>query len=227
MFYKIAHRGASGYLPENTLKSFQKAISLKANAIELDVRLSKDGVPVIIHDKKINRLSQEKGLVKNKSLLELEKLGFFSLEKILNNIPKKTIINIEIKEKKSIKPLINLLQTLTQQNKIIINNFIISSFNFSILNYFHSLMPEIKIGMLVKRKFFLPFQKTAYLKKLKKINAFSVHIHYKNITPYLIQYFHQYNLLVFAYTINSKKKVLQLKKWKIDGIFSDYPDILS
>lgn len=72
----IAHRGASKYAPENTKSAFEKAIELKADGIETDVQLSKDGVLVIIHDYKVNRTSNESGKVNNYNLSELKKFDF-------------------------------------------------------------------------------------------------------------------------------------------------------
>jgi len=69
---KIAHRGAKGYEPENTLKSFQKALDLNADGIELDVHLSADGHIIVIHDETIDRTTNGKGFVNTLSLSELK-----------------------------------------------------------------------------------------------------------------------------------------------------------
>ena len=58
----FAHRGASGYAPENTLDAFLLAIEQGADGIELDVQLSKDGVPVVIHDETVDRVTGQSGL---------------------------------------------------------------------------------------------------------------------------------------------------------------------
>src|SRR5699024_5745889 len=72
----IAHRGASTYAPENTLAAFQKALDQQANGIELDVRLTKDNVPVICHDATVNRTSNGKGYIHNMTVSQLKKLDF-------------------------------------------------------------------------------------------------------------------------------------------------------
>ena len=72
----LAHRGASGYAPENTLASFRKAIQLGADGFELDVQLTKDGEIVVIHDEWLERVSDGKGFVKDYTLEELRKLNF-------------------------------------------------------------------------------------------------------------------------------------------------------
>lgn len=71
-----AHRGASGYAPENTMEAFSEAVRRKADGIELDVQLTKDGEIVVIHDEKLERVSNGTGWVKDYTLKELRKLNF-------------------------------------------------------------------------------------------------------------------------------------------------------
>ena len=71
-----AHRGASGYMPENTLPSFQKAVELGADGIELDIQLSKDGEIVVCHDEMVDRTSNAKGWLKDYTLAELKEMDF-------------------------------------------------------------------------------------------------------------------------------------------------------
>ena len=70
----FAHRGASGYAPENTLEAFALAITQGADGIELDVQLTKDGIPVVIHDETIDRVTEKTGFVKEYTLNELKEL---------------------------------------------------------------------------------------------------------------------------------------------------------
>ena len=71
-----AHRGASGYAPENTLESFELAIEQKADGIELDVQMTKDGELVVIHDETIDRTGNGTGRVQDHTLKELKALNF-------------------------------------------------------------------------------------------------------------------------------------------------------
>ncbi len=73
-FVVIAHRGASSYAPENTHSAFKLAIELNAEMIELDVSLSKDGIPVVVHDETVDRTTDAAGLVSSFTLSELKKL---------------------------------------------------------------------------------------------------------------------------------------------------------
>ena len=70
----IAHRGASGYAPENTMAAFDKALEMKADYIEIDVQLSKDGEVVLMHDAMIDRTTDGSGTVDDYTLEELKQL---------------------------------------------------------------------------------------------------------------------------------------------------------
>src|SRR5690554_6576787 len=73
-FLVIAHRGASYYTPENTMAAFQLAYDMGAVMIELDVQLSKDEIPVVIHDADLKKTTSGKGLVSDYTYQELQKL---------------------------------------------------------------------------------------------------------------------------------------------------------
>ena len=83
---KIGHRGAKGYVAENTLASFQKAIDLQVDGIELDVHVSRDGEIMVIHDETIDRTTSAKGFVKNLSSNELQFYGIPTLLEVLDLI---------------------------------------------------------------------------------------------------------------------------------------------
>ncbi len=72
--YTIAHRGASGYAPENTIAAFDLAVKMNADMIELDVQLTKDRQIVVIHDDRVDRTTNRSGFVKDFTLEELQKL---------------------------------------------------------------------------------------------------------------------------------------------------------
>src|SRR6266540_6973725 len=72
--YVLAHRGASGYAPENTFPAFDRALALKSDGIETDVRSSKDGVLVLVHDERIDRTADGEGRIADLTFAELQKL---------------------------------------------------------------------------------------------------------------------------------------------------------
>jgi glycerophosphoryl diester phosphodiesterase len=99
----IAHRGASGHAPENTLKAFRVAAEMGADAIELDVRLSADGVPVVIHDRRLNRTTNLRGRVRAMTAAALGRADAGAgehvptLAEVLDAVPHMPLM-IEIKE---------------------------------------------------------------------------------------------------------------------------------
>ena len=105
-----AHRGASGYAPENTLESFKMAMDMKADGVELDVQLTKDNELVVIHDETIDRTSNKTGFVKDYTLAELKSFNFNNgnekyeyaqiptLKEVFQLLkPSNMVINIELK----------------------------------------------------------------------------------------------------------------------------------
>ncbi len=101
---KIGHRGARAYEPENTLRSFTKAIELGVDAVELDARRTREGEVVVIHDAKVDKTTNGKGLVSDLTLNEIKQLvtdkgeRIPTLEEALDLLDKKVKIVIELKE---------------------------------------------------------------------------------------------------------------------------------
>lgn len=224
MTLKIAHRGASGHAPENTLSSFRKALKLKADMVELDVQLTKDKKLVVIHDEKVDRLTNNQGKVNSFTLAEIKKLKVKNketiptLEEVLDLINKKTKVNIELKAKNTAQPVSTLINHYLKNKNWNHNNFLVSSFNYPELKRFHRLNPKIKIGILFKR---FP---QLNLDRAKQLKAYSLNPSVKQTTKKLITQAHQNKLKVFVWTANTKKEIERLKKLGVDGIFSNYPE---
>src|SRR3989344_9380836 len=112
---KIGHRGACGYAPENTLKSFQRAIDLGVDAIELDVQLCKSGELIVMHDNTVDRTTDGSGFIKKLKLKDLKKLDagegerIPTLEEVLNLVDRRVKVNIELKGPKTAKPALKLI----------------------------------------------------------------------------------------------------------------------
>lgn len=83
---KIGHRGAKGYVAENTLASFEKALTLNVDAVELDVHLSSDKVVMVIHDDTVTRTTTKTGFVSEFMAFELNQMGVPTLENVLDLI---------------------------------------------------------------------------------------------------------------------------------------------
>lgn len=226
MVLKIGHRGAMGYAPENTLKSFKKAIELNVDAIELDVHICKSGEIVVIHDKKVDRTTNGSGYVKEKTFDELRNLNAGDGEKIpllsevLDLINRKVKINIELKGDNTAKPVSELIEYYVKNKSWDYDDFILSSFNHYELKKFKELNSKIKTGALIDA---IPIGFSEFAEKLK-VN--SVNLSLESINQEFVDDAHKRNLNVNVYTVNDLDDIQRIKNLNVDGIFSNFPDRL-
>ena len=152
---KIGHRGAMGHEPENTLCSFQKALELGVDMIELDVYVLKTGELVVIHDDKVDRTTNGHGYVIDKSFKEIRSLDAGQGEKIptLNEVfglvDKKVPINVELKGEGTAIPVAKLIEQYINDKGWTEEHFLVSSFDHPELKKFKELKPNIRIGALI------------------------------------------------------------------------------
>jgi glycerophosphoryl diester phosphodiesterase len=221
---KIGHRGAKGHKPENTLISFQKAIDLKVDGIELDVHLSSDGEIIVIHDETIDRTSNGKGFVNKLSLPELKvsrienEHEIPTLTEVFDLINQQCLINIEIKGKGMIKPVVKLIESYVENKNWKHNQFLISSFDWIALLDIHLLNPEIPLGVLTEYDLDLAFAFAKF------IDAKSVHVHYHLLSKKMTVQIQEEGFQVFAWTVNEPEDIQKIKSFNINGIISDFPD---
>ena len=217
---KIGHRGARAYEPENTLSSFRKAIELGANAVELDVRKTKDGKLVVIHNADVNKTTNGEGAVNELTLEQIQKLvtdkdeHIPTLDDVLDSIGKKVKVLVELKEVGTEKQVLDMIQ-----QKGLTDNVILVSFHEEVLKKIRELNQTITTGLIyVRHK--NPVQAALDLKATYLLSLYSF-THSANIKKA-----HENGLKVIVWTINKKEEVEEYKKKGVDGIASDRPDIL-
>ncbi len=215
---KIGHRGAKGYVAENTLASFQKAIDLGCDGIELDVHLSKDQKVIVIHDETINRTTTGKGFVNDFTSSELNQFGISTLEEILNLIDKKCFVNVEIKDNKASKFVLEIIKNYTSEKNWNIDLFQISSFDWDILEICHSENKTISLGVLTEDSI------DDAITFAKKIKAYSINPYFKLLDVENVQLIHENGFKIFTWTVNQPEDITFVKSLNIDGIISDFPD---
>jgi len=218
--FKIGHRGARAYEPENTILSFKRALELGVNAVELDVRRTKDGEIVVIHDAEVDRTTNGKGLVNELTLNELKRLStekgekIPTLEEALDFLDRKVKILIEIKEVGVEEKVLDIVRRIGLED-----NVIIISFHEEALRRVRELSEAVETGLI-------------YVKHRDPIGAAlsikAQHIlpMYKFIYPSLVRRAHEKGLKVIAWTINTPEEARNYTKMGVDGIASDKPDIL-
>ncbi|MFW9988173.1 MAG: glycerophosphodiester phosphodiesterase [Candidatus Odinarchaeota archaeon] len=222
----IAHRGASNVAPENTLKAFQKAIELKADYIEFDVHLTKDGELVIRHDANIPQSDGTMSLIKEMTIEELKGIDVGEGEKIptfneLLEISKDNIgLLCEIKIQKIGKYLIEILK-----NEDLLETSMISSFIFCELKELNRIHSGLKLGLLLSERIISYQMVIKFCRKAKDNHFFAIHPYWRAVNKDIVEFAHSNNLKVNAWTeiyesINDSD-LKELVNLGIDGLIHD------
>lgn len=229
-----AHRGVASLYPENTMVAFQEAARLKCNGIELDVQLSKDGVPVVIHDETLDRTTNGTGWVKDYSYDELrlfnasykfgEKFGHCpipTLEEVCSFVSR-TPLTLNIELKNEIVPYPTLeekVYDLIHSNKIK-DQVVVSSFNHESLKYFHSIAKDVKTAVLTEK----PIDNI--VEYIQDIGATGYHPNFTIITKDLMDMLNTYEIAVRPYTVNDPQVMQKLRNWGVEAVITDYPQLI-
>jgi glycerophosphoryl diester phosphodiesterase len=232
----VAHRGASGYAPENTIAAFDKGVEMKADYIEIDVQRSKDGELVIIHDTKVDRTTDGTGYVKDLTFEQIRSLDAGSwkgeqfkgekiptFDEILDRYHGKVGILIELKAPELYPGIEEMVaQELKERNldKPQNEKIIIQSFNFESMKITNSLLPKVPIGVLTSNKVHTTEQ---------ALKEFAVYADYFNpsygiVTEDLVNQVHAHGMKIQSWTVRSHEAAEFLLNMNVDGIITDYPD---
>jgi len=227
----IAHRGASGVLPENTKHAFVKAIDLGAAAIEFDVQLTLDEVPVVIHDETLERTTNGEGRVGDMGFDELGKLDAGSwfgasfarvevptLDEVLATIGGRVVLNVELKPDHRIEALVKHAITVVARRDLL-DSVVFSSFDTDAVKLVRQHVPEARIGVLCT-----PGRLEPALALAGHVGAETIHPAVAMVDSELIARAHEQGWKVWAWTANEPGEIALLTALGVDGIFSDYPD---
>ena len=228
----IAHRGASGYAPENTLAAYRRAVAQGVSFIETDLHLTRDAHFVAVHDETVDRTTNGQGSVHQMTLAELRRLdagSWFASEFMGERIP--TLVEILDFAKKNdvvfyleLKPngfwggehaLISALRNATE-----IARCVIISFDPAILASLRKIEPTLMTGMLYDGSIDNLFEKAL------EIGARQLVVRGDLVTPNLLQQARKQDLQVVCWTVNSPAHMRMLVAAGVDGIMTDYPDRL-
>lgn len=221
-----AHRGASAYAPENTMASFKMALEMKADYLELDVHLTKDGHLLIMHDETVDRTTDGKGAIKNMTLAEITKLDAGikynkkfkgekvpTLEELLKTFAGKIKFNIEIKADGCEEGVVKLIKQYKIEKDVMV-----SSFHHEYLQKVKELEPSIITAGLVTMG--------PKIKQLKNtIKADYLNIHESFLTKAIYDKAREAGLGVVVWTVNEKENMKKFVQMGVDGIITNYPDV--
>jgi glycerophosphoryl diester phosphodiesterase len=231
----IAHRGASAAAPPNTLAAFQKAAELGADGVELDVHLSADGVPVVIHDFTVDATTDGTGPVADLTLAQLKRLDAGStfdpafageriptLEEVLE-MEERLFINIELKTpglrdsglERAVTALIKRCGTG--------DRVLLSSFNPFSLRRAKRLAPHIPVGLLYASDLPLPLRR-AWLAPLAPHEA--RHPEHTMVDARYMAWARRRGYRVNTWTVDDPEEMRRLIQLGVDGIITNVPDVL-
>ncbi|MEB7999163.1 glycerophosphodiester phosphodiesterase [Staphylococcus saprophyticus] len=246
----IAHRGASGYAPEHTFYSYDKAHKeFNADYIELDLQMTKDGNLIAMHDEDVERTTGHKGRVEDYTTKELKQMDVGSwfnkkypkyakkeykgakiptLEEILDRYGDNANYYIETKSP-DVYPGMEekLLHSLEKHNllsdqKLNKGQVVIQSFSQESLLKVANMNNQIPLVQLVDENKLSTFTS----KDLKFISSYAIGVgpDYSDLDEQMVQKLHNYNLKVHPYTVNTEKDMQQMLNIGVDGVFSNYID---
>lgn len=228
----FAHRGANGQCPENTMSAFKQALKDGADGIELDVHLSKDGVPVIIHDETVDRTSNGNGFVKDHTVASLKQLNMGSwksaqfqaetlptLEEFLDWLASTSLLlNIELKNNIfPYKGMEKLVLNLVMERGLL-DRTIFSSFNHESLYKIHLLNTDAETAPLLTKPLMVPPWDYC-----REMGAKGIHPHFRQVSAQLVNELHSNHLAVRPYTVNMPHFMRLLIEWKADALITDQP----
>ncbi len=220
----LAHRGAKGHEPENTLAAFQKALDLNANGIELDVHQCKSGELVVIHDFTVDRTTNGTGAVSDLTLTQLKALRINNhleiptLEEVLALFNTNHLINIELKGTHTAQSVSHCIEAHIARKTFDYRNFIVSSFQREELATVAKYNANIPLGILTQ------VSVAQALDWASEFSAVAIHPHFSLLTPENVALTRQKGYQIYTWTVNEREDIQRVKELGVDGIITDYPD---
>jgi glycerophosphoryl diester phosphodiesterase len=217
----MGHRGAPAYEPENTLRSFKRALSMGVAAVELDVQLTKDGRLAVIHDETLDRTTNGRGPVKDFTLAELQRLDAGrgepvpSLEEVFDLMKGKALLVVEMKKPEAAPALLRFFQEH-------------QAFEFAhLISFWHPAVktlkeqePRLQTGVLMVG---CPVDPVGLAQAAR---ADALILQYTYVTPELVAAAHTHGLQVYVWNIDDTDKLKPYLAMNLDGIGSNRPDVL-
>ena len=218
---RIAHRGASGYEQENSMKAFHKAIELGVDIIELDIQQTSDGKFVIFHDHYLDRCTNSSGRI---SELTLDLIDHRVRLKNGDKIPHLEEVCSHLKKNNAVA-LFELKNDYSAEKVFEIINSIVDPDNFIIGSFFHKQILELKnkIPNAITCLMFesLPVNLYEYLMKTK-VNYAAVG--FESTNQKLISTIKSASVKALVWTLNESREIKLAHKYCVDGIISNFPD---
>ncbi|MBN2643890.1 MAG: hypothetical protein JXR59_00265 [Desulfuromonadaceae bacterium] len=204
------------------MASFNQALALGAQAIELDVRCV-DGRLLVFHDETLDRTTNGTGLLYAHSVTQLRRFDAGEgqpipfLEEVCALVDRRAAINIELKDAASVPAVVALVVRCWQQGWAQ-NSLWLSCFSHEILQQIRACHATVPIGVLVEDRV------GPAIELARQLRAVALHPSRKLVTRELVERAHHLNLAVYVYTVNEPEEIGRLRQWGVDGVFCNYPE---
>ncbi|MDO3379217.1 glycerophosphodiester phosphodiesterase [Geoalkalibacter halelectricus] len=227
-FWFWAHRGASACAPENTLAAFRLAEAQGADGIELDVHISRDGVPMVIHDETLERTTNGRGRVADTRLRDLRRLDagrWFApefageplplLAEVLEWAGERVPLNLELKDRRTGAAVLRLLHHYPQCRVLV------SSFDHRLLKDLRAQAPQLPLGFLCESRLW-----RLALRRAQAAGAHSFHPRQDLVGSSLARAVRGAGLALYTWTLDDAPRAAALMRLGIAGLFTNRPGAL-
>lgn len=218
----IGHRGARGLAAENTLISIMKALECDVDEIEIDVRVSQDGVPVLHHDKKLTKAKGARLDIAKHTVKELRVAWpeLTTLEEAIRGVDRSTPLMIEVKPKVPVKPILAVVQDFLDKGWEP-DDFLFASKNQKTLRALHAGLPIIEPVVIEK------WSGVRAGFRARQVHAKRVSMNQHFLWWGFIRSMSRSGYHLTAYTLNNHRKAERWAKYGLYGVVTDYPDRFS
>jgi glycerophosphoryl diester phosphodiesterase len=223
----IAHRGASGHRPENTLPAYELAVEQGADMIEIDLHRTRDGAIVVAHDEELAGIGGQ-GEIAEATLAEVRALDAGAgepvptLDEVLDGFATRIPFNLELKRGKQADYAGLERATLEAVNQRgLLPRMLFSSFYDPVLARLRALSPEARVALLISRKF-----PQRAVERAKALGAEALNPEDSLVTAGLVREAHAAGLAVYVFTVDEEAELRRFLDLGVDGIFTNHPDRL-
>ncbi|MFF3688313.1 glycerophosphodiester phosphodiesterase [Streptomyces sp. NPDC002187] len=217
-FFTIGHRGVMGVEPENTLRSFVRAEQCGMDAIELDLHLSKDGALAVMHDSDVDRTTDGKGPIAEKTLAELRELDAGKgervpvFEEVLDAV--RSPLQAEIKDVAAARALADVMH-----RRDLVHRVEVSSFHDEAVAEIASLVPGVRTVLIASR------WGSDIVDRAKAAGALSLALNIRRLTLETVEHAHAEGLKVIGWVVNTQEHLRLVRAFELDGATTDFPEI--
>lgn len=215
----IGHRGARGLAPENTIAGLQKGLQHQVDVLEFDLRVTKDGVVVLHHDRSLTDPNGQKRVLADHAYAELKdhKPDLATFNEALDAVGKRVPLYIEVKRKEPIEPIVKIIKSYLSKGWKN-DNFMLGSKSQKTLLELHAAMPDITKIVIE------PWSGVRATRRARQVNTLLLSMNQLWLWRGFISPMARRGWQLYAYTLNDPAKTKRWGGYGLAGVITDYPD---